>query len=224
MVADEYMMICIDNSRYMRLLDPRRYNFQLDCIRSYCRAKLKCNNPKTAIGIVTMGTFDDSNWLRPTSNLKEILYHLERNFVVGGLLDFKDGIITGELSLPTDAPNQKRLLFFTGGCVELDIQDAVKFGTCLKGLGVAVDVVNFIVKGYFEDSTKVLEAFVAAVDCNNNSNITHIQAELFEHHSGVMSRAPKIFPTSSLEEGRNQESKVRRGRIMLKMMLLLHML
>ncbi|XP_071698943.1 26S proteasome non-ATPase regulatory subunit 4 homolog [Rutidosis leptorrhynchoides] len=203
MHAEEYMMICIDNSRYMGLLDPCRYNFQLDCIRSYCRAKLKCNNPKTAIGLLTMGADDTNHWLRPTIHLDEILRHLERNILVGGLLNFKDGIITADLSLSTYAPNRKRLLFFTGGRIDLNVQQAEEFGTFLKGLGVAIDVVNFIVEGYFEDSTKALNALVAAVD-NNNSNIVHLQAEHFTHYSDVISRAPKIFPTASLEEGKNK--------------------
>ncbi|XP_071703672.1 26S proteasome non-ATPase regulatory subunit 4 homolog isoform X2 [Rutidosis leptorrhynchoides] len=72
MAAEEIMMICIDNSEYMRLYDPYRFKLQLDCIRSYSDIKLKSNR-KNEIGIVTMGTKDTKKWLSPTSDLDIIL-------------------------------------------------------------------------------------------------------------------------------------------------------
>ncbi|XP_071703671.1 uncharacterized protein [Rutidosis leptorrhynchoides] len=104
---------------------------------------------------------------------------------------------------PSWVPNKlKRLLFFTGGPINMNIQEVVHFGKRLKRERVAVDVFNFYVqKEGCEDSKRKLNAFVAAVNNNNNSHIQHFQAEPCTRFSYILSSTPEIFPLASREEG-----------------------
>ncbi|XP_071703811.1 uncharacterized protein [Rutidosis leptorrhynchoides] len=114
-------MICIDKSKYMEHLDNEySYNLQLNCVRSYCRAKLK-SNPKNVIGLVAMG--GKMKTFEPTSDLdiifRQLKYYLGARYVIGGELNFMSALISCgfELSNYPDDKYLKRIIFFLGGYV-----------------------------------------------------------------------------------------------------------
>ncbi|XP_071734359.1 26S proteasome non-ATPase regulatory subunit 4 homolog [Rutidosis leptorrhynchoides] len=212
MVTEEYVMICIDTSYDMESLNPCRYQFQLECARSYCQAKLKSNNQKSAIGIMTMGACAGANVLNPTSDLDKVMHHLELPWFLGGCLDIIRSIHISLMVLRRyDAPSKrKRILLFTGGGPVgiRDIKVAELMGKILKDDNVAVDVVDFYMEGCFEDSKEMLKVFVAAANNSNNSNIVQLQAEKFLNHYEIMSSAKTIFPDAALlKEGEMPKGK-----------------
>ncbi|XP_071704004.1 uncharacterized protein [Rutidosis leptorrhynchoides] len=113
MAVEENIMICIDNSQSMMSLDTRyMYTLQLNCVRSYCRAKLK-SNPKNAIGILPMGIMKSGYELQPTSDLNRILYHLESFRQHDGELLFSLAFHFSKRILELTYPEHpKRMLFF----------------------------------------------------------------------------------------------------------------
>ncbi|XP_071699337.1 26S proteasome non-ATPase regulatory subunit 4 homolog [Rutidosis leptorrhynchoides] len=201
MVAEETLMICIDNSMYMRVYDPYRYGLQLDCIRLYCRLKLE-SNPKNTIGILTMGTFDDDNLVCPTSDIDTLLYHLSFNFGLGGALNFCGGVSSSMVYFPwRDPSRRKRILLFTGGGhvdLDVDIEKMKDLGKSVKESSVAVDVINFWIEGPYKDSNMARKEFVEAVKVNENSHFINFKAKETDTAFDIISRYPKTF---SLEEG-----------------------
>ncbi|XP_071707449.1 uncharacterized protein [Rutidosis leptorrhynchoides] len=206
MVAEEAIMICIDNSRWMTFFD-NRYSFklQLNCVRSYCRAKFKCN-PKNVIGILTIGTEDNDNLLEPTSDLDKILGHLKNGFRLGnGELYFSRGLRTSRMILERKYPsNQKRMLFFTGGPTDFNtLKHGKSIGEDLKQWGIAVDIVNFCLNERFAYYwiPGLEELIDAANENNNNNNKSHIK----HHQPCIWTLAWDILPSiisgaCSLEE------------------------
>ncbi|XP_071703992.1 26S proteasome non-ATPase regulatory subunit 4 homolog [Rutidosis leptorrhynchoides] len=157
MVAEETIMICIDNSQRMKS-DDLSYELQLNCARSYSRAKLK-SNPK----ILTLTTGSDyfaNKELSPTSDLDKILDYLKRLQYsgLGGNLCFIKGILLFNVSLKSVEPSKlKRMLFFAGGY-------------------------------HLGDWKMALDAFVDAADNNNNSHIKHVQPDSSTLVSQILSR------------------------------------
>ncbi|XP_071698644.1 uncharacterized protein [Rutidosis leptorrhynchoides] len=101
-----------------------------------------------------------------------------------------------------DKSRRKRILLFTGGGhvdLYVDVEDMKARGKSVKKWGVFVDVVNFWIEGPYEDSKRALDAFVDAVNVNENSHIIHIAADkTMTAFDDIISRYPEIF---SLEEG-----------------------
>ncbi|XP_071704203.1 26S proteasome non-ATPase regulatory subunit 4 homolog [Rutidosis leptorrhynchoides] len=122
MVAEEEsIMIARDNSGS---IDHHRYKFQILCIRSYCRAKLK-SNPKNEIGLMTMGYTDkipaySDHMLYPTSDIKKILscLHYTEPMLLGNL-SFTRGLLSCYAGLdplePSNKLKRKRMLFLLEG-------------------------------------------------------------------------------------------------------------
>ncbi|XP_071691979.1 26S proteasome non-ATPase regulatory subunit 4 homolog [Rutidosis leptorrhynchoides] len=206
-------MICIDNSKWMRDLNRYSYGLQLECIRSYCRAKLESNNPKNpknAIGIWPMGTLDQDNYLDITSDLDEVLdllqsfYSTELN--LGGDLDFIGGIHCSLADLVLDEPSElKRMLLFAGGPTNLDFTTAERSGETLKRYSIAVDVVNFCDTEENRYCKWALDAFVAAADNNNNCTIKHIYPDFSTRIDDVLSSVSTPEEIVSLASAEQEE-------------------
>ncbi|XP_071738370.1 26S proteasome non-ATPase regulatory subunit 4 homolog [Rutidosis leptorrhynchoides] len=203
----EAVVICIDTSCYMLFLEPYRHQLQLDCIQSYCRAKIE-SNPKNSIGVVTMSTFEIKNNLVCTSDLDKILRNVKYQLQLGGSLDFKHAIRDAWYYLPVDDESKMRALFFIGGAINMNIKEAKAAGEWLKERGVAVDVVNFWRKGRYTPSKRALNAFVAAANNDNNSHIQHVQVEPCTTSDDLLLMTRQLF---TLEKGkriaRNKKAK-----------------
>ncbi|XP_071703991.1 26S proteasome non-ATPase regulatory subunit 4 homolog [Rutidosis leptorrhynchoides] len=192
--TEETILICIDNSQWMKS-HVLSYALQLNCARSYCRAKLK-SNPKNAIGILTL-TLDIDNladkWLRPTSDVDKILSYLKTLQYSGlqGDLCFAKGILLIQNHLTLKSIKLKRMLFFARGPADLcqEIESAEWYGKRLKENGVAVDVVTFYRnEQHLWDWKMALDVCVAAANNNNNSHIKHVQPDSSTLVSHVLSR------------------------------------
>ncbi|XP_071697239.1 uncharacterized protein [Rutidosis leptorrhynchoides] len=195
MTPPETIMICIDSSVYMKYFNRYIYELQLDCIRLYCEPKLKSNRKrKNTIGIVRMGTYDD-NHLSPTWDLDQILHNLQNDHVLGGVLDFEQGIKSALYYLDKESKQRKkRILLFVGGRIFLDDQEIDALAKLVKQSGVAVDVVHFWLKDEYYYSQKLLHSFVYVASDKNNSNLMHFVVEPSTSPYDIISRDPDIFP------------------------------
>ncbi|XP_071702893.1 uncharacterized protein [Rutidosis leptorrhynchoides] len=134
----------------------------------------------------------------------QINYNLGARSVLGGELNFVTTLITSRFMIsryPYNNEDLKRIIFFVGGPVTESIEHAEAFGKAVKQEGIAVDVVNFYPKerkdGYW---ARVLDAFVAAANNNNNSHIKHVRPHAWTLSTDVLSRNSEILPGASLAE------------------------
>ncbi|XP_071695616.1 uncharacterized protein [Rutidosis leptorrhynchoides] len=173
---NEITFICVDNSEWM-LRPGSRYNLQVNCVRSYCRAKLK-SNLRNAIGIQAMGNSEKTSMLEPTSDFDEIWTHLRcLRALGGGQLDFIARLNSVSDKLDRYPNNPKRIVFFIGGPSNFEDGEAKWYGNELKDQGIAVDVFNFFLDEGFDFSRRALDALVATVNNNNNSQIKHVSSD-----------------------------------------------
>ncbi|XP_071738383.1 26S proteasome non-ATPase regulatory subunit 4 homolog [Rutidosis leptorrhynchoides] len=207
----EAVIICIDNSVFMKYIEPYRYRLQIRCIRSYCRDKLE-SNPKNSIGILTMSSFEVRNNLFPTSDLDKVLHNLKYQLNVGGPLDFKQGIKDAWWHLPSDEQSTLRAIFFIGGAINLNSTKAKAAGRRLKQYGVAVDVVNFWRRGRYTLTKKALDAFVAAANNENNSTIHHVQVEPSTRSKDVLLRVFKLDEGEIVRKKKAKDREKERAR------------
>ncbi|XP_071717639.1 uncharacterized protein [Rutidosis leptorrhynchoides] len=92
------------------------------------------------------------------------------------------------------------------------------YGNKLKEMGIAVDVVNFCVKGVKAGDWKGrewmrgLDKFVEAVNNNNNSCIKHIKANSLTRPCHILSSDPEIISRDLLEEAEREINKDLKGK------------
>nr|XP_043630953.1 uncharacterized protein LOC122602322 [Erigeron canadensis] len=92
------------------------------------------------------------------------------------MLSFSMAIDRASMLFAGCPPNmEKRMIFLAGSLVDLFGTDAVDYGSNLKGLGVAVDVVNFYLEDKPKNTRMELDAFVEAANSNDNSHIEHVK-------------------------------------------------
>ncbi|XP_071725649.1 26S proteasome non-ATPase regulatory subunit 4 homolog isoform X2 [Rutidosis leptorrhynchoides] len=206
----EVIYICIDTSKWMLRL-PRCYQLQVNSVRSYCRAKLT-SNPRNEIGIFVMGnTIKVRRRIDPTSDLDILMRRLLCPSAAGGdELNFRDGITSCWDKLDHYPSNPKRIVFFTGGPIDFELEEAEWYGGRLKQDGIAVDVVNFFLDEQFALWKLALETFVASANDNNNSLIKHIPADSLTPVRNVLSSLVER------EIGNNEEYKLKNEAIALE--------
>ena len=107
--------------------------------------------------------------MTPTHDLGKILTALH-NVKITGSCNFCSAIQVAQLALKhrQNKNQRQRIVAFVGSPLEDDQKDLVKLGKKLKKNDVAVDVVNF---GETAENQEKLEAFIGAVNKNENSNL-----------------------------------------------------
>ncbi|KAL9654992.1 hypothetical protein ABK040_008779 [Willaertia magna] len=174
-MSKEQCMICVDNSEFMRNGDysPSRMEAQLDAANLICGSKTQ-SNPETTIGVLTMGNSSPSVKVALTTDLGKLLSSLSST-EIGGKLQFTKAIKIAQLALRNRLVEQgtpnRRIVAFVGSPIEESKDDLVKLGLSLKKNNIACDVVNF---GEVQENTEKLEAFIASVNKDNNSQIATI--------------------------------------------------
>jgi len=166
----EASVICVDNSEWMRNGDyiPTRMESQADAVNLICNVKTQ-QNPESTVGVMTSAGRGPEVLVTPTQDLGKILTALH-NIKIRGTTNFVSTIQVAQLALKhrQNKNQRQRIIAFVGSPLEDDQKELVKLGKKLKKNNVAVDVVNF---GETAENQEKLEAFIAAVNSNENSNL-----------------------------------------------------
>lgn len=195
----------LDNSDWMRNGDytPTRMEAQQDAVNLLCGAKTQAN-PENTIAIATGAgkayKHNTPNTLtsfgRPevlvtlTTDLGKVLTALH-GIKLGGSMDIISTLqmaqvnrepisfrLQAQLALKhrQNKNQQQRIIVFVGSPLKADKEELVRLGKRLKKNNVAVDIVNF---GEEAENAEKLEAFISAVNSNDNRCICSLDSFLF---------------------------------------------
>ncbi|KAF9956652.1 Inorganic pyrophosphatase, partial [Mortierella alpina] len=144
---------------------PTRLEAQADAVNLIFGAKTQ-SNPENTVSLMTMAGKSPKVLVTFTSDIGKILSALH-NVAIGGQVSFTTSVQIAQLALKhrQNKNQRQRIIVFVGSPVEEDEKTLVKLAKKLKKNNIAVDIVNF---GEEAENTTKLEAFVAAV--NNNDN------------------------------------------------------
>ncbi|KAI1309997.1 hypothetical protein EDD11_003915 [Mortierella claussenii] len=169
----EASILVLDNSEWMRNGDytPTRLEAQADAVNLIFGAKTQ-SNPENTVSLMTMAGKSPKVLVTFTSDIGKILSALH-NVAIGGQVSFTTSVQIAQLALKhrQNKNQRQRIIVFVGSPVEEDEKTLVKLAKKLKKNNIAVDVINF---GEETDNTTKLEAFVAAVNNNDNSNLVTV--------------------------------------------------
>ncbi|KAF9195169.1 hypothetical protein BGZ51_004596 [Haplosporangium sp. Z 767] len=169
----EASILVLDNSEWMRNGDytPTRLEAQADAVNLIFNAKNQ-SNPENTVSLMTMAGKSPKVLVTFTSDIGQILSALH-SVTIGGKASFTTSVQIAQLALKhrQNKNQRQRIVVFVGSPVEEDEKTLVKLAKKLKKNNVAVDVVNF---GEESENTTKLEAFVAAVNNNDNSNLVTV--------------------------------------------------
>jgi len=170
----EASIVCIDTSDWMRNGDyvPTRLEAQQDAVNLICGAKTQ-SNPENTVGVVAFGGKSPEVLVTLTSDLGKILQTLGSTRL-GGNLNFLSGMQVAQLALKhrQNKSQQQRIIVFVGSPLSTcDSNEMVRLAKRLKKNNVAVDIINF---GEETENTEKLEAFINAVNSNDNSHLVNV--------------------------------------------------
>eukprot|EP01119_Soliformovum_irregulare_P005506 TRINITY_DN17263_c0_g1_i1.p1 TRINITY_DN17263_c0_g1~~TRINITY_DN17263_c0_g1_i1.p1 ORF type:complete len:375 (-),score=89.71 TRINITY_DN17263_c0_g1_i1:41-1165(-) len=170
----EASIVCIDTSDWMRNGDyvPTRLEAQQDAVNLICGAKTQ-SNPENTVGVVAFGGKSPEVLVTLTSDLGKILQTLGSTRL-GGNLNFLSGMQVAQLALKhrQNKSQHQRIIVFVGSPLSsCDSNEMVRLAKRLKKNNVAVDIINF---GEETENTEKLEAFINAVNSNDNSHLVNV--------------------------------------------------
>ncbi|GKA45003.1 26S proteasome non-ATPase regulatory subunit 4 [Tanacetum coccineum] len=172
----ESIMIVVDNSHYVPR-DGDMFKTQFETSRLYCRSKFK-SNPKTRVGVATLGCGADLWPPSPDSDIEHFLTHRLEHIPWGGEFSILIGLQRSQLSFarvdPEEDIKRRMLVFVAGPCHGYLTEYILKIGKRLKENNIALDVVSFPHQDQEFDALKTitLRSFVAAAN-NNKDNNSH---------------------------------------------------
>mmetsp|Transcript_24942 Transcript_24942/g.44347 ORF Transcript_24942/g.44347 Transcript_24942/m.44347 type:complete len:378 (-) Transcript_24942:213-1346(-) len=171
----EAVMVCMDNSEFQRNGDysPNRLIAQRETINHISLSKTESNMEST-VGLLTMGG-RAKVLCAPTRNLGALMSEL-KEVQIFGKCDFLAGIKTAQLALKNrqNKNQHPRIIVFVGSPIDCDQKKLTKLGTQLKKNNFAVDVINFGKENAANTNVEKLEAFINAVNNDDNSHLVNI--------------------------------------------------
>jgi 26S proteasome regulatory subunit N10 len=169
----EATIICLDNSEWMRNGDyfPSRMEAQIDAINVVMGWKFQ-SNPENTVGILKMGKGPEV-LVTPGPDIGKVLSALH-SVKIQGKIDIMTSIQVAQLALKhrQNKNQHQRMILFIGSPAQADTAALTKLGQALKKNNVAVDVISF---GEVEENREKLEAFVKAVNSNDNSHLVEVE-------------------------------------------------
>lgn len=174
----EAIMICIDNSEWMRNGDypPTRMVSQNETVNYIANHKTN-SNPETTVGLLAMAGRRVEVLATPSRKLHLISKALAQ-VPLGTHCHFSSAVRTAQLALK-NRPNKNqhpRIIVFVGSPIAEDIKKLTKLGKDLRKNSVAADVINFGSENTTNGNTEKLEAFINAVNSSANSHLVNIPA------------------------------------------------
>jgi len=172
----EAVMICLDNSEYMRNGDysPTRLKAMNETVNSIINAKIN-DNAETTCGLLSMAGERIETHSSPCRSLSSLM-SATTTLNVGGNSNFEGGLKVAKLALK-NRPNKnqkQRIIVFVGSPVEIPEKKMVQLGKKFKKDNVAVDVINFGTENSTNENVEILEKFIGAVNSNENSHLVNI--------------------------------------------------
>jgi len=172
----EAVMVCLDNSEWMRNGDysPTRFESQNETVNYICNSKIQ-GNQETTVGLISMAGKRIECHISLGRNLGAIMNALTA-VKLSGKSNFLGALKTAQLALKNrQNKNQRpRIVMFVGSPVEDDTKKLVKQGKIFKKNNIAVDVVNFGTENASNENAEKLEAFVNAANSSDNSHLVNI--------------------------------------------------
>jgi len=169
----EATLICLDNSEWMRNGDytPSRLEAQNDAVQFVCGAKLQ-SNAQSSVGVMTYASQRPEVLVNLTADIGKIISSVH-SVKLGGRVNFSDGLQIAQLALKhrQNKDQKQRIVVFIGSPIEEEEKTLVNLAKKMKKNNVAVDIVNF---GEEVENTPKLEAFIAAINNNDNSHLVTI--------------------------------------------------
>jgi 26S proteasome regulatory subunit N10 len=169
----EATMLVLDNSEWMRNGDyiPNRYDAQNDAIQLVFNAKRQMN-PENAVGIVSASGTSPKVLVTLTQDHGKIISALHQ-VNIGGSSNVLDAIQIAQLALKhrQNKNQQQRIIIFVASPLTCTEEDLTRVAKLLKKNGIAADVINF---GEDLQNTVRLEAFISAINNNDNSHLVTI--------------------------------------------------
>lgn len=169
----ESTVLCLDTSYWMKNGDytPSRFEAQNDAVGIIANAKLD-SNQENLVGVMAAAGKNPQVLVTLSNDIGQILGCLH-GLKLTGNLNFSTSLQVAQLILKhRQNKNQaQRVIFFVGSPIEEDSESLVNLAKKLKKNGVAVDIVNF---GEADLNREKLEAFVAAINNQDNSHLVNI--------------------------------------------------
>lgn len=173
----EAVMLCIDNSEWMRNGDysPSRLEAQAETANYIANGKIN-DNPETEVGLLALAGSRVEVHTSMSRSMGVIMSCLQKDVKIGGTSKFIMGLKIAQLALKNrQNKNQKqRIVLFVGSPVLAATKDLVKIGKGFKKNNIAVDVINFGAENSTNENAEKLEALVAAVNSSDNSHLVNV--------------------------------------------------
>jgi len=173
----EAVMICLDNSEYMRNGDyePNRLDAQNETINFISSHKTQSNQEST-VGFLSMAGRRIETHMTPTRNLGAIMTSLQKGVKASGKANFIGGLKTAQLALKNrqNKNQRQRVILFVGSPVLDDVAELVRLAKNFKKNNIAVDIINFGAENMTNENPEKLEAFIQAVNSSDNSHLVTI--------------------------------------------------
>jgi 26S proteasome regulatory subunit N10 len=172
----EAVMICIDNSEWMRNSDfsPTRFEAQEDAC-NMISGKKTTQNVENVVGLITTaGKKGCEVHVSLTQDPGKLLQAMHK-IKLGGEADVLQAVQIARLALRhrQNKRQEQRIVLFVGSPVKASEKDLVQLGGQLKKNKVAIDIVNFGEENAEENQPK-LEAFFKAANNGDNCHIVTI--------------------------------------------------
>lgn len=146
---------------------------QVDSVNMLCSAKMQ-SNAESTVGLLTLAGRSARILVTSTRDLGRI-FTCMHDVKFDGMADFVAGIQKAQLALKhrQNTLQRQRIVVFVSSPIAADLEALARLGKKLKKNNVAVDVVNIGLEG---ENKEKIDAFMAAVNSNDNSRALHVSA------------------------------------------------
>ena len=155
-----------------RLTTTTTAQAEADAVNLLAGAKTQ-SNPENAVGVLQLAGKTPRVLTTPTQDLGAVLNSVH-GVKIEGEINVCAGVQVAHLALKhrQNKHQRMRIVLFVGSPLRETIEDLKATGKKLRKCNVAVDVVSF---GDVEANRERLDAFVASVNKNNNSNLVVVE-------------------------------------------------
>jgi 26S proteasome regulatory subunit N10 len=159
---------------------------QVDSVNMLCSAKMQ-SHPENTVGLLTSAGRSARILISATQDPGKV-FSCMHDVQLDGTADIVGSIQKAQLALKhrQNPVQRQRIVVFVSSPVNVDEEALVKLGKKLKKNSVAVDIVHVSDDTDGANGTK-LEAFIAAVNSNDNSHILHVPAGSLNLADALMS-------------------------------------
>jgi len=150
---------------------PTRIEQQFESFTRIADSKMR--NPESMVGLMTMSGKTPNVLVTPSTDIGKLLGSVHGKVRYEGNANVLSALQIAQLALK-HRPHKNhppRIILFVGSPISEPQEKLVKLGTQLQKNEVAVDIINF---GEETENTPKLEAFLAAVNKNDNSHLLHV--------------------------------------------------